>query len=128
MLTPQEINVWYILPALRRELAVILKKKKIKQKQIARILGVTEPAVSQYLKNKRARAVHFSKKIKREIDKAAENMVQDKTCHRYELQNLINLIKKSGFLCKIHRKHDHVPLCCNVCVTQNKGERKCKST
>ena len=37
----------------RRELTIALKKKNIKQKQIASILGVTESAVSQYMKNKR---------------------------------------------------------------------------
>ena len=30
--TPQEIEVWYVLPALRREIAIALKKQGLKQK------------------------------------------------------------------------------------------------
>ncbi|MBN2422571.1 hypothetical protein JXB41_05050 [Candidatus Woesearchaeota archaeon] len=127
MCTPQEIEVWYILPALRRELTLKLKKKNLKQKQIASILGVTEAAVSQYSKNKRANSITFNLKINKAIDNAAENMINDKTCHRFELQNLINFIKKSGFLCKVHHKYDTVPKCCTVCINNEKGERKCRS-
>jgi predicted transcriptional regulator len=127
MQTPQEITVWYILPALRRELTIALKNKKIKQTKIASILGITEAAVSQYLKHKRAKAIKFDENIIIEIKKAADNMLNDEHCHRYEIQNLINIIKKTGFLCKIHRKYDDVPKCCNVCITQNLEEIKCRS-
>lgn len=126
MATPQEINVWYILPALRRELTIVLKKKGLKQKKIASLLGVTEAAVSQYMKHKRAKAVLFSGKIKQEINKAADNMMRNRSCHIFEIQNLINLIKRTGFLCNIHRKYDKVPKCCKVCL-QPEGELKCKS-
>ncbi len=124
MLTPQEINVWYVLPALRRELTLVLKKRKIKQKDIAKILGITEPAVSQYLKNKRAKALDFPKDVKKAIGTAADNLTKDKSCHRFEIQNLLDLIRTSGFLCKVHRKNDDVPECCNVCM----GDKKCVST
>ena len=49
-LMPQEIEVWYIIPAVRRELAKSMVKIGLKQKQIAVTLGITEAAVSQYLK------------------------------------------------------------------------------
>ena len=64
---PQEVEVWYVLPAIRRELAKVMKTKtvqradedgdkkehKITQKEIAKMLGVTEPAITQYLLRKR---------------------------------------------------------------------------
>ena len=31
-ITPQEIEVWYILPSLRKEIAVNLKEESLKQK------------------------------------------------------------------------------------------------
>ena len=60
MITPQELEVWYILPAIRRELTISLKEEGLKQRQVAEILGVTEAAVSQYIKSKRAKAIKFN--------------------------------------------------------------------
>ena len=51
---PQEIEVWYVLPAIRKELVVTLKEKNLTQKKIAEFLNITEAAVSQYIKQKRA--------------------------------------------------------------------------
>ena len=54
LLHPQEIEVLYILPAIRRELTIEMKKIGLEQKKIAEYLCVTEAAVSQYLNSKRA--------------------------------------------------------------------------
>lgn len=116
MHTPQEIDVWYILPAIRREIALALVKKGLKQREIARKLGMTEAAVSQYLKNKRAKSVELPIGIRKDIRKAADNLAKGDDCHRYEVQALLNTIRASGFLCKVHRKYDQVPACCNVCL------------
>jgi hypothetical protein len=48
-----EIIVQYVLPAIRAELAVRMRDEGINQARIARILGVTPAAVSQYVKSKR---------------------------------------------------------------------------
>jgi uncharacterized protein len=125
MRTPQEIDVWYILPAVRREIALALVKKGLKQKDIAKKLGMTEAAVSQYIKNKRAKAIELPAEIRKDIRKAAENLVNEQDCHRYEVQTILNTIKMSGFLCKIHRKYDKVPVCCNVCL-QNPEVKICQ--
>jgi ribose 5-phosphate isomerase len=46
---PIEIEYWYVLPVLRRELAKSLKEiGQLKQKEIAKILGMSESAVRQY--------------------------------------------------------------------------------
>ena len=116
MHTPQEIDVWYILPAVRREIALALVKKGLKQREIAKRLGMTEAAVSQYVKNKRAKSIELPAEIKKDIRKAADNLAREQDCHRYEVQTLLNTIRTSGFLCKVHRKYDNVPACCNVCL------------
>ena len=70
---PQEIEVWYIIPAIRRELAKsMIKDLKITQKQVASIMEITEAAVSQYLHSKRAKEVVFTKAILEEIKKSAK--------------------------------------------------------
>jgi uncharacterized protein len=125
MHTPQEIDVWYILPAVRREIAMALVKKGMKQREIAKKLGMTEAAVSQYVKNKRAKSVELPAEIRKDIQKAAMNLANEQDCHRYEIQAILSTIKKSGFLCKVHRKYDKVPVCCNVCL-QNSEVRACQ--
>jgi predicted transcriptional regulator len=51
---PCESAVKYKVPAIKAELARKLKKECKSQKEIAKLLGVTEAAVSQYLSGKRA--------------------------------------------------------------------------
>jgi len=51
---PCESAVKYKVPAIKAELARKLKKEGKSQKDIAKLLGVTEAAVSQYLSGKRA--------------------------------------------------------------------------
>lgn len=52
---PCESAVKYKVPAIKAELARKLKKEGKSQKEIAKLLGVTEAAISQYLSGKRAR-------------------------------------------------------------------------
>jgi hypothetical protein len=121
MHTPQEIDVWYILPAIRSELAFALAKRGLKQNEIADKLGMTEAAVSQYLKKKRASKVKLPSEIMAAVKVAAESLAQEKDCHRYEVQSLLDMIRMSGFLCKVHRRYDKVPTCCNVCIQTNEA-------
>ena len=52
---PQEIEVWYIIPAIRKALAEqLVKKHKLTLEKTGNILGVSKAAVSQYLSKKRA--------------------------------------------------------------------------
>ncbi|MBN2228517.1 MAG: hypothetical protein JW779_02915 [Candidatus Thorarchaeota archaeon] len=142
---PQEVEVWYVLPAIRRELAKILKTKavqrvgedgkikerKVTQKEIAKILGVTEPAITQYLLKKKGRRsrgdqVIIPEKFIPEIDKSAdkmlatfeegyniENMFEDMT---REVNRIIKLMRDDGAMCDIHRQFSaHVKGDCNAC-------------
>jgi len=62
---PQEIEVWYIIPAIRRKLAKILTEEYgLTQEKAANILGVSKAAVCQYLSKKRAMNVKFPSGIK----------------------------------------------------------------
>ena len=113
---PQEIEVWYVLPAIRRELVLQFKKQGMKQKEIARILKVTEPAISQYLKEKRAKGIKFEGQIKQSIQRAARKIILQKSCIVKEIQQICKKFRKNGMLCKIHREKDHnVSKECSVC-------------
>ncbi len=144
---PQEVEVWYVLPAIRRELAKVMKTKvvqradvdgevkehKITQKEIAKMLGVTEPAITQYRlkkKDKRSRGdqITMPDPILREIDKSADTMIKDYEQARMsdekdifqimtkEINRIINTMRDDGFMCDIHREfcaHTNDP--CDAC-------------
>ncbi len=117
-LMPQEVVVWYVLPAIRRELTRVMIKKKKPQKQIAKMLGVTEPAITQYKlkKSKRSRGdqVNIPNKILVDIEKAADVIIeayeQNDSREIYEIMtrevnHLIEILKDAGVICDVHREH-----------------------
>jgi predicted transcriptional regulator len=103
---PQEIEVWYIIPAIRRELAKVLVKKGLKQKDIAKILGTTEAAISQYLHKKRAQEIKFPKEMKKQFELAAKIIIKDNKVVVSEILKLLNLTKQKGLACCACRKHN----------------------
>ncbi len=111
---PQEIEVWYIIPAIRKELVVALKEKGNSQKKIAGLLNLTESAVSQYIKEKRGREIIFSKEVKDFIGDAAGRVV-DKTSAYRELQRIIQYVKKTKTICQIHMGMEEGLESCDIC-------------
>ncbi len=119
MKVPCELIIWDILPAIRREFARILVKDfNLTQREAAKKLGVTESAVSQYMKFKRGNAVKFDKKMVKEIGKAMKDVSEsekdslliEKTC------SICALIRSYGILCKIHRADNAKLEDCDVCL------------
>jgi len=115
----QEIEVWYIIPAIRREISKSLVRKGMKQRDVARKLEVTDAAVSQYFTSKRAGEVRFSQEVKREIEKAANRILNGSNAME-EIQKLCSICHTDGICCYIH-KHHGAPDDCRVCF-QEKGE------
>lgn len=113
-LHPQEVEVFYILPAIRRELSVALKELGRSQKDIAKLLGVTEAAVSQYISKKRAADVDFPSELAAEIRKAAP-MMTDKSSMIKETQRILASAKDHKLTCKLHGQVADVPEGCDIC-------------
>jgi uncharacterized protein len=113
---PQEIEVWYIIPALRRELARELVNLGLRQKDVAKTLGITPSAISQYTKKKRAKDIVFPKAILDSIKMSAASIKHKPDSVRREIQKLCTKVRSSGTLCEIHRKIaknlDH----CKICI------------
>lgn len=106
-LMPQEVEVWYLIPALRREIAKILvNENKISQKEASNILGLTESAISQYLKEKRAKEIIFSEKDIKKIRIYTKKMIKDKSKSIQYLYLLSKQLKKKEIICEVHKKHD----------------------
>jgi len=116
---PQEIEVWYLIPALRKELAkIFIKKYGLNQKKSAELLGITESAISQYLKSKRGGEIKFSKKEMNIIEKSAEKIIKEKNAMK-EIYDLCIRFRESKVICEIHKSQDkNIPKNCDVCFNK----------
>jgi len=110
-LQPQEIEVFYILPALRRHLAMYMKLQGLKQNKIAELLHIEKSAVSQYIKKKRGNKVEFSENVLNEIAKSVSK-IKDKFSLLGETQRLLRFVRISGDLCRIHKNISNIPQDC----------------
>jgi len=106
---PQEIEVWYIIPAIRKELAARLTKdENLSYEKAGKILGVSKAAISQYVSNKRANNVKLDEKTKKEVKKSAKIIAENPKLAISEIQRLLKYMKETN--CS-----------CNVCKRYNKG-------
>lgn len=116
LLQPQEIEVYYILPALRSELAKAMKQQGKSQKAIAELFGVSEPAVSQYVHEKRGAEVDFTPAMLKTIRESAKR-IADKSTFIRETQQLLRKAWHEKFVCGVC--HDQngtaIPAGCAVC-------------
>jgi len=104
-LLPQEIEVWYIIPAVRKELAKLLvKRHKLSYEKAGNILGISKAAVSQYLSNKRANKIKLSEEIKKEIVKSAKKIMKDDKVVISEMQNILRIMKIKKCSCDVCKK------------------------
>ncbi|MFH1470741.1 MAG: hypothetical protein ABIF01_03265 [Candidatus Micrarchaeota archaeon] len=92
-----QITQWSPLPTINAELVKELKKLGVKQISIARAIGVTPAAVSQYVKNKRGNAVKLDGQIKESVvplaRRIASNRIGDEDVFR-EIYRLALLARK----------------------------------
>ena len=118
LLHPQEIEVFYLIPAIRREFAILLKEKGMGQNEISKLLGITEAAVSQYLNNKRASEIKFNGEIKDAIKDSVEN-IKGTIDSVSETQKILLLARKNKFICQIHHKlSGEIEEDCNICFSE----------
>lgn len=110
---PQEVEVWYVIPAIRKELTKKLINLGLNQKEIAKKLSITEPAVSQYLSGKRGKEIKFNTSIIKEITISARKIINNFNTNK-EIVRLTNVIRKTC-LCKIHKDLDRNRKGCEIC-------------
>jgi|SRR3989344_4352105 len=104
---PQEIEVWYIIPAIRKELAKRLTENyKMSFEATGKVLGISKAAVSQYISDKRGNKVKLGDKILSEIKKSAEIISRDEKAGVREIQKILLFMKKSGASCEVCKKYN----------------------
>ncbi len=113
MLLPAEIESKSLIPALR----AILSKKlavdhKIREDEISRMLGVTQAAVSNYIRGTRGdpeliKKLLSDEQVEKLIDELSDNLASDMAYTPSSLSKFIglcNYIKSSLLICDIHHK------------------------
>ena len=97
MKSPCEIIVWDVLPSIRAALAEELVRREISQKDVSKMLGITPPAVSQYVSKKRGYRIEFDENVKAAICRLADDLTQKKAN---------NLVERICEICKIAQGDD----------------------
>jgi uncharacterized protein len=110
MKIPCELIVWYVLPSIRRELArELVEKHHLSQAEVARRFGVTDAAISQYLKAKRGASKEIEnsgkyEEFKSEVELAAVRIMNGSDIVT-ETCKICEMVKKSGMLVKVYEIH-----------------------
>lgn len=74
MKPPCEIVVWYVIPAIRSELAKELLNLGMKQKDVSELMDITQPAVSQYITDKRGSGVKLPEDVRNMVKNFAREL------------------------------------------------------
>lgn len=114
---PSELEVWYVLPGIHRELSKYLKTEVgLRQKAIAEILELSPAAVSYYIRNERAKEIFFPEEINNRIYLSAQKIYENPSSYFGEVHTILNLIRETGALCQIHKEKGRMRNNCTVCM------------
>ena len=111
MLLPAEIESKTLIPALRAIIAKSLAEKhQVREEIISKMLGVTQAAISNYIRGTRGdpeliKKLLEEKQISEMVDDICDNLASDKAYTPSSLSKFIgrcNYIKSSLLICDIH--------------------------
>ncbi|MFH1424807.1 MAG: helix-turn-helix domain-containing protein [archaeon] len=114
---PCEIIVWKVLPAIRAEMARNLAKEGMNQKEIAKVMGITEAAVSQYANKKRAAEFKIGKSFGQRFKGAAKQLKETGSPIRTVevCCEICREIREQGCMCSLHKESSDQPKDCALC-------------
>lgn len=119
MKPPCEMVVWYVIPAIRSELAKDLLDLGMKQKKISELMDITQPAVSQYITDKRGSGIKFNEDVRKMIKDFAQDLY-DESASKYDIIprtcSICKKIKAEDILCQIHKSKGDVSWDCHACL------------
>ncbi|MDR3062866.1 MAG: transcriptional regulator, partial [Methanobrevibacter sp.] len=122
MKQPCEIVVWYVIPSCRAILAKELFKLGMKQKEISNILDITQPAVSQYLSDKRGgREVKFTDEINKMLEELAYKLKEGLAGQMDIIAEICEICRKTrteDILCMLHKSNSDIPENCQQCLSR----------
>lgn len=120
MNAPCEIIVSKILPTIRSELArELVETHKLSQRQVAKKLGITESAISQYLSKKRGHNIILNEKTTKMIKDLAAKKTKQKLGKIETIEEIClicSFMRESKQVCKLHREIEDIPQHCRICL------------
>lgn len=94
---PQEIEVWYVIPAIRSQIArYLIEDFDASYERAGKILGVSRAAISQYVKGKRAAKIKLPKELSPKIMGACKTLVKDETKAVEEIDKILAHMRSKG--------------------------------
>ncbi len=91
----------------------------MKQKQISELLDITQPAVSQYISDKRGHGLKFAPEINDIISEFAKNIIDGKAGQNDiipKMCEICKIIKAEEVICQLHHEKDSLPVNCRACM------------
>jgi len=112
MLAPCEIAIRCILPSVRAMIAKeLMTKHDLKQAETAKLLGVSQPAISLYYRKMRGKAIDLENDL--DITKLTSNLANLLTSGNLSHKDFIPVfceicktIRAKGLMCKLHKTFD----------------------
>jgi len=112
MLVPCEVAVKCLLPSIRAMVAKeLMAKHNLKQAEAAKLLGISQPAVSLYYRKMRGKAIDLENDV--DIEKLMENLADSLAGGGLSHKDFIpkfceicRMIRAKGLLCKMHKAFD----------------------
>lgn len=110
MILPEELASKSVIPAIRALIVKrLIEEHDMTQQEAAKLLGVTQPAVSKYLHEKRGAAIKLTgiREIERATNEIAE-MVSSHKAKPIEVMSKIeaacDYVRKNRYMCDLHKK------------------------
>jgi len=121
LILPDEIVAKAIIPALRAMVAKeLIEKHGLTQQSAARLLNVSQAAISNYMRGVRGIVVNLEqdKDIQNIVSKIAEMLVNNKDPKDVvSMFNLaIKIITVHGILCSVHKRFEPIFENCDICI------------
>ena len=122
MFLPCEVAVKSVIPAIKASLVRELAKKDFKQGDIAQLLGISQSAVSKYIRKIRGNVIKLDNLA--EIDPLINDMVKILLKEKFQREKILKrvceacyIIRKNELMCKLcHKTELTVADECNFCI------------
>ncbi len=119
-----EVAARYVYPAIRRRLVEIMSEMGLSQGKIAKLLHISQSAVSRYLSMKRGYLIRIRdfKDVDTLLKEFADRIVRfepdEYVVHRLLVEATLEVLAR-GYACAVHDKIDPSidPCKCGTCIT-----------
>jgi len=126
IMLPCEVAVKTLLPPTRAALAKeLMARHGFKQVEAAKLLGISQPAISLYNRKMRGKAIDLEKdvEIKKLIESFADSLAENSLSHKEFILRFCEICRTArakGLLCNMHKTLDPTFKIekCKLCMTE----------